>query len=181
MLDRFASLTHLLRMFVKPTLNGFENVLMLPSCDPSLLCSGTAMFDGAALTGIGPVSAYNHSILFGGVVVGEPLSGGTNINVLFSQIAKVLFAKTSFRLCIRRHRLWQRDRDTRPVALKNLLTAEVAAVRNNIEICCFQRHLGLLGHTGKLRPVAAHIGHLVGDDQMMLGVDGDLYVVAHYA
>jgi hypothetical protein len=44
-------------MFVKPTLNGFENVLVLPSCDPSLFCSGAAMFDGAALTGIGPVSA----------------------------------------------------------------------------------------------------------------------------
>jgi DNA replication protein DnaC len=31
---------------------------------------------------------------------------------------------------------------------------EVAAVRNNIEIRCSQRHLRLLVHTGKLRPVA---------------------------
>jgi hypothetical protein len=49
MLDRFAPLAHLLRMLVEPALNGFENVLMLQSCDPSLLGGGTAMFDGAAL------------------------------------------------------------------------------------------------------------------------------------
>jgi hypothetical protein len=47
-LDRFAPLPHLFRMFVEPALNGFENVLMLPACDPSLLGGGTAMFDGAA-------------------------------------------------------------------------------------------------------------------------------------
>jgi hypothetical protein len=29
MLDRLASLTHLLRMLVEPVLNGFKNVLML--------------------------------------------------------------------------------------------------------------------------------------------------------
>ena len=44
MLDRFAPLAHLLRMLVEPALNGFENVLMLPSCDPSLLGGGTAMY-----------------------------------------------------------------------------------------------------------------------------------------
>jgi hypothetical protein len=38
-------------MFVKPTLNGFENVLMLPSRDPSFFASGALSFDGAALTG----------------------------------------------------------------------------------------------------------------------------------
>lgn len=57
MFDCLATLAHLLGMFVKPTLNGFENVLMLPSRDPSLLASGALSFNGAALTGIGPVSA----------------------------------------------------------------------------------------------------------------------------
>ena len=36
----------------------------------------------------------------------------------------------------------------------------------------------LAAHRGQLRPVAADIGHLVRDDQMVLGVDGDLHVVA---
>jgi len=33
-----------------------------------------------------------------------------------------------------------------------------------------QRVFGLLGHAGELRPVVADIGHLVRDDQMVLGV-----------
>ena len=106
MLDRLAPLAHLLGMFIKPTLNGFENVLMLPSRDPSLFASGAVSFDGAALTGIGPVSTQNQPILFGSVMIGESLTGGTNVSVIFSHIAEVLFAKTPFRFCIRRHRLW---------------------------------------------------------------------------
>jgi hypothetical protein len=57
MFDRLAPLAHLLGMFIKPTLNGFENMLMLPLRDPSLFASSALSFDGAALTGIGPVSA----------------------------------------------------------------------------------------------------------------------------
>ena len=67
MLDRLAPLAHLLGMFIKPTLNGFENVLMLPSRDPSLFASGAVSFDGAALTG-GPVAELVG--IEGGVVSG---------------------------------------------------------------------------------------------------------------
>jgi hypothetical protein len=65
MLDRFAPLAHLLRMLVEPALNGFENVLMLPSCDPSLLGGGTAMFDGAALADVGQISPQHQSMFLG--------------------------------------------------------------------------------------------------------------------
>jgi hypothetical protein len=37
MFDRLAALAHLLRLLVEPALNGFENVLMFPSGDPSFL------------------------------------------------------------------------------------------------------------------------------------------------
>jgi hypothetical protein len=42
-LDRLTTLAHLLRMFVEPTLHRVENVLMLPSGDPSLLAGGAGM------------------------------------------------------------------------------------------------------------------------------------------
>jgi len=51
-LNRLAPLPHLFRMFVEPALHCLENVLMLPSRDPSLLAGSTALLDGAALTGI---------------------------------------------------------------------------------------------------------------------------------
>jgi hypothetical protein len=65
MLDRLASLAHLLRMLVEPALNGFENMLMLPSRDPSLLGGGTAMLDGAALTDVGQIAAQQQSMFLG--------------------------------------------------------------------------------------------------------------------
>src|ERR1700729_4282276 len=37
---------------------------------------------------------------------------------------------------------------------------------------------GLPAHGGQLRPIAADIGHVMGDDQMVLGIDGDLHIVA---
>jgi hypothetical protein len=52
-LDRLAPLAHLLRMLVEPALNGFKNMLMFPSRDPSFLAGGAAVFDGATLAGVG--------------------------------------------------------------------------------------------------------------------------------
>src|SRR5580700_2117299 len=40
---------------------------------------------------------------------------------------------------------------------------------------------GLPAHGGQLRPIAADIGHVMGDDQMLLGIDGDLRIVADNA
>jgi len=44
-------------MFVESALNGFENVFMFPSRDPSLLGGGAAMLEGADLAGVGSVTA----------------------------------------------------------------------------------------------------------------------------
>src|SRR5580700_5148019 len=102
-------------------------------------------------------------------MIGEPLSGGTDVNVLFSHIAEVLFAKTSFGFCIGRHRFWQRDRDAVFVALKDLLSAEVTAVCNNVEVFYLQRRLSLLGHASQLRPIATNVGHFMRYDQVVRG------------
>jgi hypothetical protein len=92
MLNRLAPLAHLLRMLVEPVLDGFENVLMLPSGDPSLLAGSAAVFDGAALANIGLVAAQDQSIFLGSEVIGELFAGGTDVNVLLSHVAEVLFA-----------------------------------------------------------------------------------------
>jgi hypothetical protein len=56
MLDRFALLPHRLWMLIEPALNGFENVLMLPSGDPTLLAGSATLLDDTALASIGPVA-----------------------------------------------------------------------------------------------------------------------------
>src|SRR3974390_1314128 len=98
MLDRRTTHHHFFRMAIEPLLHGFEHVLMLPSGDQSLLGCCAAMLDGAALTGLGPVTAQNQSAVFSREGVRKRLSSGTNINVLLSDIAEVLLAKSPFRL-----------------------------------------------------------------------------------
>jgi hypothetical protein len=46
-------------VLVEPALDGFENMLMLPARDPSLLAGGAAVLDGAALAEVGPVAAQD--------------------------------------------------------------------------------------------------------------------------
>ena len=59
MLDRFAPLPHFVGVLIEPALHGFENVLMLPSSDPSLLAGGAGLLDGTALAGVCPVAAQD--------------------------------------------------------------------------------------------------------------------------
>ena len=70
MLSRLAPLAHRLRILIETLLHGFENVLMLPSGDPSPLAGGAALLNGASLAGVGPVAAQDHSIFLGCIVVG---------------------------------------------------------------------------------------------------------------
>src|SRR4029434_6970398 len=98
MLDRLAPLAHLLRILIEPALHRLENVLMLPSGDPSFLAGGAAVLDGAALAGIGPVAAQDQSIFLVRVMVSEPFTGRTNVDVVLSQVAEVLLAEAPFRL-----------------------------------------------------------------------------------
>jgi hypothetical protein len=49
MLDRLAPLPRPLRMLIEPALDGFKNVLMFPSGDPSFLSGGATMLDRQAL------------------------------------------------------------------------------------------------------------------------------------
>ena len=68
-------------MLVESALHGFENMLVLPTRDPSLLARSAVTFDGAVLAGIGPVAAQDQSIFLVGVVVGEPFTGGADIDI----------------------------------------------------------------------------------------------------
>jgi hypothetical protein len=74
MLDRLAPLAHFLRVLVESALDGFENMLMLPARDPSLLAGGAAVLDSAALAGASPIAAQDQPIFFIRVAVSESLT-----------------------------------------------------------------------------------------------------------
>jgi hypothetical protein len=58
---------------------------------------------------------------------------------------------------------------------------EVAAIGDGIERLCLQNSFRLLCNTCKLCPIRAAVRHFVRHDQMMLGIDCDLNIVAHHA
>ena len=60
----------------------------------------------------------------------------------------------------------------------DFFAVEVTAIGDGIELLYAQYRLCLVGHMGQLRSVSAVIGYLMHDDQMMLGFDGNLNVVA---
>src|ERR1700692_1114078 len=80
------------------------------------------------MTGGGPVATQDHAFVLGCKGIGELLACRTNVNVLIGHIAEVLLAEASFRLCVRGHRLWQRNRDASLLACQDLFAVEVTAV-----------------------------------------------------
>ena len=68
-----------------------------------------------------------------------------------------------------------------PSQASTCVAVEVAASASTVTSSHPLASLGLAAHGGQLRPIAADIGHLMRDDQMVLGIDGDLHVVADNA
>jgi hypothetical protein len=75
-----ATHTHRLRVLIETLLHGFEQVLVLPSTDQSLLGRSAAMFDGAALASVGPVTAQNQAAFFGREGVSKRFSSGRSFS-----------------------------------------------------------------------------------------------------
>jgi hypothetical protein len=69
-------------MLVEPALNGFKNVLMLPSCDPPLLGGSATMLDGTALADVGQITQPGQMALgcpgggWPNLLFAKPLPGG---------------------------------------------------------------------------------------------------------
>src|SRR5258708_39551211 len=98
MLNRFAPLAHSLRVLIEPLLHCLDDVLVFPPRDPALYGGRAAALNRAGPAGIGPVAAQPESVFDVGVVVPQPLTGRTAIDVLLRQIDEVLLAKPALGL-----------------------------------------------------------------------------------
>jgi hypothetical protein len=96
MLDPLLTLTPSSLVFIEPGLNRLKNVLVFPSRGAALFPGGALMLDGAVQASVGPVAAQHQPVFFVSIAVGEPFSGGTDLDVLFSDGAEVPLAKTRF-------------------------------------------------------------------------------------
>ena len=82
MLDALAALAHGLRVLVEPALDGFENLLMLPTRDAALLARGAERLHGAVRAEARPIAAYGQFAFFARVTVGETLASRADIDAL---------------------------------------------------------------------------------------------------
>src|ERR1700676_38099 len=153
-------------------------MLMLPSRNPPLWPGRALRLERTILTGCGPVTPQHLAVFFVSIAIRQSLPSWTAIGVLLRQIRKVLLTEAPVRFGPRRLRLGQSYRDAGLVAREDLQAAEVAAIGNGFERLSLQNTLRLLGHIGKLCPISAGVRYLMRHNQMMLGIDGDLHVVA---
>src|SRR5260370_15677468 len=89
-------------------------------------------------------AVQDQSIFLVREVVGELLTGRTNVNVPLSHIAEILLAEATFRLRIRCLRVWQRDRDAVLFACEDLLAFEAAAIGESFQAFSLQCRLPLV-------------------------------------
>src|SRR5450756_1846203 len=147
MLNRLAASTHRIRISVQARLHSIDNILVLPPRDATLRSLRALSLQRAGAAGAGPVAAQDQSIFLVREVVGELLIGRTNVNVLLSHVAEILFAEAAFRLRIRCLRFWQRYRDAGLFACEDLLAFEVAAIGESFEASCPQCRLRSVSYT----------------------------------
>ena len=134
MLDRFAALAHLLRVFVEPPLDSLENMFVLPAGNPALLVRGALILDRAGVAGGGPIAMQRQALFPVCEAPDEALAGGTTIDIVFSDVDKVLLAKPALGLDARGLRFGQGDRNAGFFAGQDLFAFEVAAIGNDFQL-----------------------------------------------
>src|SRR5215475_11576509 len=93
MLDCLATLAHRLWVCIKALLHGFEQILVLPPCNPPLWPWRALRFERTSLTGCGPVAPQHLAVFLVRITIRQSLPSWTAIGVLLRQISEVLLAE----------------------------------------------------------------------------------------
>ena len=102
---------HPVRIPIEPGLHPLKNGFVFPARDPALRAGRALRFQCTALAGGGPIAAQHLGIFLAREAKSEPLAGRAAIDVLGSDIDKVLIAETARGLGARGKRLRQGGRD----------------------------------------------------------------------
>src|SRR6266481_7232441 len=146
MLHSLAAHTHLVRIAIEPRLHGLEDGFVFPTRDPALLASRALALQRARLTGGRPIAAQCLAVLLVCITIGQPLTGGTKIDIVLGDIDEVLLAEPPFGLGTRGHRLREIDRYAGLLTGHNLFASVIPAIGNNLDGLRTNRRARLLGH-----------------------------------
>jgi hypothetical protein len=95
-------------------------------------------------------------------------------------VYKVVPAEPAVSLGARRGGLGQGRDNACLLAVKDFLAAEITPVDDDMQFGCCHRVFGLYSHVGELVTVMANVGDFMGNDKVVLGVDGNVDVVTDH-
>src|ERR1700747_2167224 len=108
----------------------------------------------------------------------QMLAGRAGVMILLSVVDEVLPGEQAALGVARCQCLWHTGQYAGVLACQYLIAVEIAPVGHGGDLLAARGLLRLEGPGCKLVAVVPLINHLVSHDQMVLDVDGDLYVVA---
>ena len=139
---------------------------------------GAAAFEAAILASVCPITAHLKTLLLGCGVMRQRLSRRAAVDIGIMLIGEVGLHKMPFEPgtgCIRARHC---RGDARLVAGKDFEGREIALAGKDVHILVLQNCFCLCGHLGQQIPVMPLIGDLMCHDQMGLGIDNTLNIIA---
>ena len=170
--------THHIRVVIQTCLGSLQYHLVLPARHAPFPARSTLGLDWAHSTLERPVPMQCLAFLLRRHVPYQALSGRAFILVILGDITEGVPAELAFGLVTRC--LWLGYISCYPgcITVPDLFTTVVAAISNHPQFFHPQCRLGLPGYLCQLPSVTTHVGDLVSDDHMVLGIYRGLYVVA---
>lgn len=153
-------------------------MFVFPSGNSPFLPCRAAALEGAVLADVGPIPPHLKPLLLGCGAVFKRLACRAAIDVGVVLVCEVGLHEMPFRPGTGRIRPWHGRGDARLVAREDLLGAEIAFVGQDMHILALQGCLRLCCHFGQKIAVVPLIGDLVRHDQMGLGIDNTLNIIA---
>src|SRR6266481_8102347 len=86
MLHSLAAHAHLVWISIEPRLHGLEDGFVFPTRDPALPTRRALALQRARLTGGRPIAAQCLAVLLVCITIGQPLTGGTTIDIVLGDI-----------------------------------------------------------------------------------------------
>lgn len=181
LLDRAAAQCHRIRVAAQSFPHGVDQRLMLPAGDPALRAGGATAFHGAGLAAVDPIPADLQAPFLTGIAIDEFVADRAGVDVAGRVIEEIGLHEPPLGRIGRGRGTRHRRGDARAVARQDFGAAEIPLVREDVQIFTTQGGFGGDRHRAELISVETLIGDLMRDDQMGLGVDRALHVIADHA
>lgn len=180
-LDRRSSEAHPSVATADTLLHLVDEVLVLPSGHAAFFAGRASALERAIPAGARPVAPHLQAAFVTSISISQLLTSRAAIDVGLGVVGEVGLHIEALLPVARGLGAGNRGDDARLVAGEDLAAAEVAFVGNSVQLGAAERALGGGGHRLQLVAVVPGICDVMGDDQVRLGIDRGLDIVAHQA